>query len=137
LSLHVVDTSVLLAWYLPEHTAAQARAWRSQALSGTATLVVPGLHFWEFGNVLRSYVMRKELSGELAREIYDTHLQAPLEIREPERASVMANALSFGATVYDAVFITLSLELEVPLITAERSTSPWLVKLGKRAIRLG
>jgi hypothetical protein len=31
---------------------------------------------------------------------------------------------------YDAVYIELATSLGAPLITAERSTTPWVVKLG-------
>jgi len=57
----VLDTSVAIAWYLPETFRSAARAWQSQLLDGRVRLVVPGLHYWEFGNVLRTYVMRSEL----------------------------------------------------------------------------
>lgn len=34
--------------------------------------------------------------------------------------------------MYDAVYIALCLSLDVPFITAERTTTPWVVKLGDR-----
>jgi predicted nucleic acid-binding protein len=35
------------------------------------------------------------------------------------------------ATAYDAVFIALSIANEAPLITAERTTTSWVAKLGR------
>ena len=128
----VLDTSVAIAWYLPETFRAAARVWQSRLLDGHVRLVVPGLHYWEFGNVLRTYVMRSELEVDLAAQIWALHLEAPLEIAEPERAEVLATALEYGATVYDAVYIALSRSLDLPLLTAERTTTPWVVKLGRR-----
>jgi predicted nucleic acid-binding protein len=128
----VLDTSVAIAWYLPETFQAAARAWQSRLLDGRVRLVVPGLHYWEFGNVLRTYVMRAELGSDLAEQIWALHLEAPLEVAEPERADVLATALEYGATVYDAVYIALGRSLDLPLLTAERTTTPWVVKLGKR-----
>jgi predicted nucleic acid-binding protein len=127
----VLDTSVAIAWYLPETFRAGARAWQSRLLDGRVRLVVPGLHYWEFGNVLRTYVMRSELESDLAEQIWSLHLDAPLEVAEPERAEVLATALEYGATVYDAVYIALSRSLDLPLLTAERTTTPWVVKLGR------
>jgi predicted nucleic acid-binding protein len=127
----VLDTSVAIAWYLPETFRAAARAWQS-LLDGRVRLVVPGLHYWEPGNALRNYVMRSELEGDLAEQIWALHLEAPLEVAEPERAEVLATALEYGATVYDAVYIALSRSLDLPLLTAERTTTPWVVKLGGR-----
>ena len=128
----VLDTSVAIAWYLPETFRAAARVWQSRLLDGRVRLVVPGLHYWEFGNVLRTYVMRSELEPDLAEQIWSLHLEAPLEVAEPERAEVLAAALEYGATVYDAVYIALGRSLDLPLLTAERTTTPWVVKLGRR-----
>jgi len=128
----VLDTSVAIAWYLPETFRAAARAWQSRLLDGRVRLLVPGLHYWEFGNVLRTYVMRSELEVDLAEQIWALHLEAPLEVAEPERAEVLATALEYGATVYDAVYIALVRSLDLPLLTAERTTTPWVVKLGRR-----
>lgn len=133
----VLDTSVAIAWYLPEAYRDSARTWQSQLLDGRIRLVVPGLHYWEFGNVLRTYVMRAELEPDLAEQVWALHLEAPLELAEPERAEVLATAIEYGATVYDAVYITLSRSLDLPLLTAERSTTPWVVKLGQRVQGVG
>jgi len=65
----VLDTSVAIAWYLPETFRSAARAWQSQLLDGRVRLVVPGLHYWEFGDVLRTCVMRSELERDLAEEL--------------------------------------------------------------------
>ena len=128
----MLDTSVAVAWYLPETFRTAARAWQSRLLDGRVRLVVPGLHYWEFGNVLRTYVMRSELESDLAEQIWSLHLEAPLEVAEPERADVLATAFEYGATVYDAVYVALSRSLDLPRLTAERTTTPWVVKLGRR-----
>ena len=65
----VLDTSVAIAWYLPETFRAAARVWQSRLLDGRVRLGVPGLHYWEFGNVLRTYVMRSELEVDLAEQL--------------------------------------------------------------------
>ena len=74
---YVVDTSVACAWYLDEVFSASARVWQDKMLSGRIVLLAPALHFWEFANVLRTLVHRRELSRDLAQEIYDLHLEAP------------------------------------------------------------
>ena len=101
----VLDTSVAAAWYLPEAFATGARRWQARLLEGRVRLVVPSLHYWELANVLRTYVRRSELAADLAAEIYSLHLEAPLDVVEPE--------------------------LGAPLLTAERRTTPWVAKLGR------
>ena len=132
MSAFVLDTSVAVAWYLPEEFSAAARAWQRRMLSGEIRLVVPSLHYWEFCNVLRTYVRRAELTAEMADEVYRLHLEAPMEQAEPTRALILQRALQYQATAYDAVYIELALSLDVPLITGERSTTPWVVKLGNK-----
>ncbi len=128
---YVLDTSVAVAWYLPERFAGAARTWQRQLLENRVRLLVPALHFWEIGNVLRTYVRRAELDSALAQEVYALHLDAPLEVVEPERGDVLATALEMDATMYDAVFIALARRHGVPLLTAERKTTPWVVRLGR------
>jgi predicted nucleic acid-binding protein len=128
----VLDTSVAAAWYFPEVFADEARRYRDRLLAGTIRLLVPSLHYWELANVARTYVQRRQMNPELAREIYDVHLDAPLEVIEPDRRAVLSTALEYGSTAYDAVYIALALEQDVPLLTAERTTTPWVVRLGNR-----
>lgn len=128
---YVLDTSVAVAWYLPEKFQSAARSWQRRLLRGDLKMVVPSLHYWEFCNVLRTYVRRGELDEQTADEVYRLHLDAPLGLAEPERHGVLRQALKFHATAYDAVYIQLALALDAPLLTAERSTTPWVVKLGR------
>ena len=137
MSLHVLDASTALAWYLPEDFHLAARRWQQDALAQRVRFAVPSLHYWEVGNVLRTYVRRREIERDIADEIYDLHLRAPLEVAEPDRAVVLQTALDYEATVYDAVYIALSLGLNAPLVTAERTTAPWVVKLGELVKTVG
>jgi predicted nucleic acid-binding protein len=133
----VVDTSVAVAWYLNEPFSLPARDWQQRILSGKVHALVPTLHYLEFANVLRTYVRRREMERDLAEEIYALHLDAPLDVVEPPRAALLSTALAFDATVYDAAYISLAQTYDCPLVTAERTTTPWVVKLGKLAVTLG
>jgi predicted nucleic acid-binding protein len=128
---------VAIAWYLPEAFSKEAGEWQRRMLKKTATFLVPQhLHFLEFGNVLRTYVRRGELETELAHEIYELHLEAPLREVAPVREQILETALEFDSTTYDAAYIALSIASEAPLVTAERSTTPWVVQLGDSAVTL-
>ena len=132
MNLHVLDTSVTLAWYFPEEFSPAARVWQDRLLAGAVRLLVPSLHYWEFANALRSLVIRAEIDEDTAHEILDLHLDCPLQTAEPDRRQVLKVAFEYGATVYDAVFIALALVHDVPLVTAERTTTRWVTKLGGR-----
>lgn len=132
MSTFILDTSVAVAWYINETFSPSARVWLDRLMTGKVTLLVPSLHYWEFANVLRTLVSRNDLEEKLARETYQLHLDAPLEISEPNQKMILSTAFQFRATAYDAVYISLCLSRNVPLITAERTTTPWVSKLGKR-----
>ena len=53
--LRGLDTSVAVAWYLPERYSVEARTWRTSLIEGRVRLIVPGLHYWELANVLRTF----------------------------------------------------------------------------------
>jgi len=129
----ILDASVAAAWYLPESFSAKAKEWQRRMLDGDARFLVPRLHYWELANVLRTYVLRREISAALARDIYALHLEAPLEVVEPAPDDVVSLALEYGTTAYDAVYIALTLAQGVPIVTGERATSPWVAKLGPLA----
>jgi predicted nucleic acid-binding protein len=128
----VLDTSVTLAWYLAEDFSPSAREWQNRLLAGTVRLIVPSLHYWEFANALRTLVNRHEMDESLANEVFDLHLEAPLDVHEPVRREVLNVAFEYGATVYDAVFIALATARDIPLVTAEKTTTRWVAKLGGR-----
>lgn len=102
--------------------------------SGRVDLLVPELHYWEFSNTLRNYVIIDGLNRGHALEIFEIHLQSPLSLRTVNKKSVLENALKYDATAYDAVYITMALENDCPLITAEKKTRSWIRKLGDRVI---
>jgi predicted nucleic acid-binding protein len=133
----VLDTSVAIAWYLPETFSTEAREWQKNLLKNTVALLVPRhLHYLEFSNVLRTHVRRGEIDRDLAREIYALHLEAPLREIDIAMADVLETALEFESTTYDATYISLSLTQGAPIVTAERSTTPWVVKLADSVITM-
>lgn len=132
MSRFVLDTSVAIAWYLPEVFSEEAKHWRDQLLDGRCQLVVPSLHFWEMANVLRTCVKRRELEIPVARRIFEVHLDAPLTTADPNKDAVFDTAVKYDSSVYDAVYISLSLAQSIPLLTAEKTTTPWVVRLGNQ-----
>ncbi len=132
----VLDTSVAIAVYLPEVFSPEARRYWDRIAARGTRCVVPTLHFWEFANVLRTRVRSGALSESSALEIYGLHLDAPLEIVEPDPQQILGVAFEFGVTAYDAVYISLTLGSELALLTAESIRKPWVAKLGDRVVAI-
>ncbi|MDQ1348064.1 MAG: hypothetical protein QG573_1438 [Acidobacteriota bacterium] len=132
----VLDTSVAIAVYLPEVFSPSARSYWERIAATGARCVVPSLHLWEFGNVLRTRVRNGALGEASALEIYGLHLDAPLEIVEPDPQEILEVAFEFGVTTYDAVYISLALGSDLTLLTAESVRKPWVAKLGDRVVAI-
>ena len=81
---------------------------------------------------MRTHLRGRTLDTKLADDIWALHLDAPLQVVEPPTESVLALALEYETTAYDAVHIGLAIHLDVPILTAERSSTPWVRKMGKR-----
>jgi len=129
----ILDTSIACSWYLPESFSVSARHWLNRMREGDVRFIVPSLHALEFANVLRTYVRRGEVEDALARDIYAIHLAAPLVWEDPSHSQLLDIALRYESTVYDASYIALALQHKAALLTAEKTTTPWVVKLGKLA----
>jgi predicted nucleic acid-binding protein len=136
LKSYVLDASVAFAWYLPELFSAAARGYRDRVAAGKIRCLVPDLHYLEMANALRTRVRLKQIPEELAREILDTHLDADLEIADIAPSRALDVALEYESTVYDATYIALALDHDLQLLTAERTTTPWVVRLGERVVSL-
>jgi predicted nucleic acid-binding protein len=133
-SRFVLDSSVACAWYFDEPWSKSARIWIDRCLDGEIQLVVPGVHFLEMGNVLRTRVRLGVIDRHEARAIWSLHRSVPLSARDPALEATLERCLDLDATFYDAVYVALAEELDAPLLTAERTTRPWVRKLGRRAI---
>ena len=133
---YVLDASVAIAWYLPEAFSMDARRWQQRFLDGEIAFTVPALHYLEVGNVLRTYVRRGEVQESVAEELYGLHLEAPMGSADAPPDCLLRTALDYGSTVYDAAYIALSLHEHIPLLTGERTTTPWVVKLGDQVTTL-
>ncbi len=127
----ILDTSVAVVWYLPESFTDKAKKWHEKLLEGEVQLYVPTLHYYEFANVLRKYCVFRNMDADTAKEIWNIHNQCPLEVCDPQITQLMSRSLDYQATAYDSVFISLAIELKIPILTAEKSNHYWVQKLGR------
>lgn len=115
---YVVDASVAAKWLVPEPLTEAALRLRG---SGT-TLFCPDLLYLEVGNVLWKKVRSRELGEDAARPMLRALFEAPLRA-EPSAAILPAAweiSVRHGRSVYDALYLALSVALDAPLVTADR-----------------
>lgn len=117
----VLDNSVVSGWTLesqatPYTEAVARRLERDRAL-------VPPIWELEFANVLRTACIRGRLQAQTAQSMIEQVLSLPIEVdRGPVRpAEVLALALRFGLSAYDAAYLELALRHQVPLATTDQA----------------
>lgn len=117
---YIVDSSVILKWLnsYQEENLDEARSLLKAAEIGEIFLFSSDLCVYEIFNVL---VRGKQLSKKPLQEAIQDFWRFPLMLlTTDEKTSVLsANfALEQGITVYDAVFLALAFEHQMPLISS-------------------
>ncbi len=125
----ILDTSVVLKWFLEKDEAdiARARRLREAYLRRACVLRAPNLLLIEIANALtaghRSSIQNVTRALEDIREI-QLHL---VELQFSTLAKAVDLASTFGVTVYDSYFLAVAIESDALLVTADQA---FLKKLG-------
>ena len=117
----VLDNSVVSGWTVesratPYTEAIARRLERDRAL-------VPPIRELEFTNVLRTACNRGRLQAHVAQAMVEQVMSLPIDVdRDPVRpAEVLALALRFGLSAYDAAYLELALRHQVPIATTDQA----------------
>lgn len=123
-----MDASVAAKWLLPE--AGSNAAARLLDDDGVA-FHVPELFDAELGNVLWKRVQRRELStAEASRTVaLVNRIPATRHVHADLLEHAFTLAVELSISVYDALYVSLAVAIDAPLVTADR----WL---GERAGRV-
>ncbi len=115
----VLDNSVVSGWYLANQASDYTRfvAKRLQA----DRVWVPPIWELEFTNVLRTACIRGRLNAEQAQTISTQIGTLPIDIDRVSvlRSEVLALALRFSLSSYDAAYLELALRRQLPLATQD------------------
>lgn len=113
----VVDTSVVVKWYIPEQNHEQARALRDEYLDGKFDLVAPALMPFEAINALKysgHYEGNRLQNASKSLPEYGIDL-VPFNKSGP----ITAIANDLDITIYDASYIALAQKLDTKVYTAD------------------
>jgi predicted nucleic acid-binding protein len=114
----VVDASVAVKWFVPEvHSELAARLLEADLIVSAPDLIGP-----ELGNTLWKKVRRKEITPREATEILRTFPTLGVELYPSSTllSSAFELAVALDRTVYDSVYLALSIALDGVLVTADR-----------------
>jgi predicted nucleic acid-binding protein len=113
----VVDASVAAKWFLPELHGDRAM----RLFSGRQALIAPDLLIAEFGNILWKQVRRRTISADDASLMVEDMRQLPVQIvaSGPLIGTALQLAIATDRTVYDCLYLSLAVDRDCPLVTAD------------------
>ena len=115
----VLDNSVTCGWFLQSQTTDFTEAIARRLQEDQA--VVPPWWELELANVLRTACLKQRLTAQGAQEILQRIGSLPISVdRQPVRpGEILALALRFNLSSYDAGYLELALRLQIPVATAD------------------
>ena len=129
MSVFVVDSSVVVKWFVPEVYEAEALRVRD----GGTPMHAPNFLDVEVGNILWKKVVRSELTRAAADDVL---AQLPRQaITRHDSAGFLNEAFEIacrtGRTVYDCLYLALAVQLGGRMVTADEkfvnslAATPW------------
>ncbi|MCX8188224.1 MAG: type II toxin-antitoxin system VapC family toxin [Nitrososphaeria archaeon] len=120
LNILVVDSSVVVKWYVLEEFRSEALAIRDDYLNGLFRLAAPSLMVYEVVNAVR--YSRKDIQPEKLKAICESLAKYGFDLYElkGEYANLTIDiAIENNITVYDASYIALAQYLDTSLYTSD------------------
>ncbi len=128
----ILDTSVALAWILPDEGSEATDALADRLVRETA--IVPAIWLLEVGNALLVAVRRGRLSENERARLTSGLAALPIEVEpgDSERAfgDVLDLAGKLDLSAYDAAYLELARRRQLPLATLDRRLRDACARLG-------
>jgi predicted nucleic acid-binding protein len=117
----VVDASVAIAWLFEDEVTPETEAVLDRLSDQEAH--APGLWELEVANVVLSAERRGRISEIASAQIMERLGDLPIRINpdNPRLHHLLEVARRYGLTSYDAAYLTLALQLNLPLATLDRN----------------
>ncbi|MDX5444716.1 MAG: type II toxin-antitoxin system VapC family toxin [Zoogloeaceae bacterium] len=115
----VLDNSVVAGWFLEDQATPYLDAIAARLEEDRA--VVPALWQLEFAKVLRTACKRNRIAAAQAQQVIEQICSLPIEIdpETPGPAELLALALRYDLSSYDAAYLELALRLQLPIATKD------------------
>lgn len=130
----VIDNSVVSGWYLDNQATPYSQAVAERLQDDRAW--APALWELELTNVLRTSCLRQRMTAQSAQAVL-VHLGSlPIAVdREPvPPRELLALALRFGLSSYDAAYLELALRRQLPIATQDADLRMAAVAAGVGAV---
>ncbi len=119
----VIDSSVAVKWLLPEPGTDRALALRDEIVRGRRRALAPAIIHAELANALWKRVAFTGMESRLAASMLAAFRDVPIELVSCDALALPALELacSHRRSVYDCLFLALSVAADAPLVTADES----------------
>ena len=118
---YVIDSSVIIRWYVDQVGHEHARRVQVDFLAGTMRLEAPDICRWEISNVLRKKGEGRLTSAEIVSAMTDIEdlgvVLHPASTADLSR--IIRLSIEYGISVFDAAFADLSLRTGLTLLTSD------------------
>lgn len=117
----VFDSSVVAKWVLTEPDSSEARRVAADVLATGGRLIVVDVALVEVVNVIWKYYHRQLVTLAEARQYLDELIRSPVHVEAAARLlkPAFAIAAKYDRAVYDALFVALAQDLNLPGVTAD------------------
>lgn len=133
----VLDASFALTWCFQDEVTAITDAQLDALING-AIAIAPPIWPLEVANAIRTAERRGRLRSQQTDEFMDLVCGLPIEIAQISSThtfrSVFRLAQEQGLTVYDASYLYLAAEMNLPLATLDRLLRSSAVRIGVRLV---
>lgn len=127
----VVDTSVIMAVLLNEHSKAKL----IQVTRGKVLIVPPSLH-WEIGNALSALYKRRKITTNQFADILASYRKIALTMSEVDLLESVIIAAKHNIYAYDAYFLECALRMRAPLLTLDDELKKTAEKIGIETVEI-
>ena len=135
----VVDSSVAIKWSVVEPLVTEATAILHAYQAGTLMLLAPDLIYAELGNIVWKKQMLQGLAAADAQRIIADILS--LRLATTPSAELLTDghrlAVAYGRTVYDALYLALSLRRGCSFVTADERLVKAVARMMPQVVWLG
>jgi len=116
----VLDASVIAKWYIEEEITEKAIEIRDKFVAGKFAILEPTLLIYELGNVFWKHPAKSPEDVESDfKALFDIGFEF-FDVSNPGFLQfVFENGRKFGITFYDAVYVSLAMDEDCKLITAD------------------
>jgi predicted nucleic acid-binding protein len=126
---YIVDSSSILSYILPDETLPNSiRSIIKKFTHDKVELLAPTVLLYEVGNALKSSVRQNRLDPIKTSKIYSNFLGFPIQYLSPNYHDTLDISLRYDLSFYDASYLSLALEKNLPLLTLDKKLLACLSK---------